>query len=120
MRTLSVKERIKCEILHFCDGDTVYCLVACPCCGIHRPLYIRIKGIESAEPRGDTKAEASLIAYKWTKLYANTKAELILTQVSSDRYGRGIGDIYIDGRALSAMLVESGDSWYQDHITKRR
>lgn len=120
MKTFTTKERIPCEILHFCDGDTVFVRAHCICCGLSKPTYVRLKGIESAEPKGETRALASAIAQKWTDQYAGKKAELLCTQIGSDRYGRVIGALFVDGMNLAELLVKSGDSWFQDHKTKKK
>lgn len=119
MKTFTSKERIPCEILHFCDGDTLYVRAHCLCCGLSRPVYVRLKGIESHEPKGTTRPLALAIARKWTAEYMGQKAELLCTQTGSDRYGRAIGAIFIDGKNLADMLVQSSDAWYQDHKTKK-
>jgi len=119
MKTYTIKERIDCEILHFCDGDTVFVRAHCPCCGLSRPIYVRLKGIESHEPKGETRHLASAIAQKWNSKLGGKKAELLCTQIGSDRYGRVIGALFVEGINLAKTLVDSGDAWYQDHKTKK-
>lgn len=118
MKTYQTKDRQDCQILHFCDGDTVFCRVRCSNCGISKELYVRLKGIESHEPSGPTKQLAKSVAQKWNYKLAGAKAELICTQSSSDRYGRVVGALFIDGVSLASLLVMAGDAWYHNHIEK--
>jgi len=119
MKTFTSKERIECEILHFCDGDTVYIRAHCPCCGLSKKIYVRLQGIESYEPKGTDANITKTISHKWTNKYAGQKAELLCTQIGSDKYGRVVGAIFINGKSLADELVLSGDSWHYNHKTKR-
>jgi endonuclease YncB( thermonuclease family) len=104
-------ENIKIDILHFADGDTVFCRVHCNHCGLSRESYIRLAGIESHEPRGSSRIQAREIAERWDKILAGTKAELIPHQSGSDKYGRIVGTILINGTSLAESLIKAGDAW---------
>lgn len=112
MLTFRTRERISCTILSFADGDTVRVLTQCPTCNHYKEQYVRLKGIESYEMLSSDKNKAIAIREKWNTLLQNRKAELIATQNSSDKYGRIVGDILIDGFHLTDKLVREGDAWY--------
>jgi endonuclease YncB( thermonuclease family) len=112
MLTFRSRERIPCTILSFADGDTVLVVTECPVCDTYKKQYVRLKNIESYEVRSTEKNKALAIAEKWTTIYAGKKAELITTQNSSDKYGRIVGDIVVDGFHLTDRLVREGDAWY--------
>lgn len=118
MLTLHSKNRVKIIILHFCDGDTIKAHVFCPTCKCSREQYIRLKGIESYEMRSPDREKAKIVANKWTERYAQTSAELIITQSGSDKYGRIVGSVYIGNESLAEMLVTANDAWYHDHKRK--
>lgn len=112
MLTFRSRERIQCTVQSFADGDTVLVLTECPTCGEYKKQYVRLKGIDSYEVRSADKLRALMIAEKWTTVYAGKKAELICTQNSSDKYGRVIGELVVDGFHLTKKLVDEGDAWY--------
>lgn len=106
------KETDRCIILHFADGDTVQIIHECRTCSTWHKRYVRIAGIESPELKGPERAQALEISRKCDELWSLTIGELISKQRGSDRYGRIIGDIGIDGKLLSSMLVDKGFSYY--------
>lgn len=112
MLTYRTRERLQCEIISFADGDTVKCRVHCPTCESSKVQYVRLKNIESFEVRSVDKLKAMAIAKKWTAELSGKRAELIVTQNSSDKYGRVVGDILVNGSHLTKLLVDAGDSWY--------
>jgi endonuclease YncB( thermonuclease family) len=112
MLTYRSREKIPCTILSFADGDTVLVLSQCPTCGSYKKQYVRLKGIDSFEERSSDRKRVLVIKEKWNTLLAGKSAELICTQNSSDKYGRVVGDIVIDGFHLTKKLVDEGDAWY--------
>lgn len=120
MLTFRSRERIPCTILSFADGDTVLVRTECPVCGEYKKQYVRLKGIESFELRGSDRPKALAIQQSWSKRYKNKECELIATQNSSDKYGRVVGDLIIDGFHLTNLLVTSGDAWHSSFTNRRK
>jgi endonuclease YncB( thermonuclease family) len=120
MLTFRSRERIPCTIISFADGDTVLVLTECIVCGEYKKQYVRLKGIEAHELRSENRPKALATAQSWTEKYAGKRCELICTQNSSDRYGRVVGDIIIDGFHLTELLVKSGDAWLSNFTNRRK
>jgi endonuclease YncB( thermonuclease family) len=120
MLTFRSRERIPCTIISFADGDTVLVLTECITCGEYKKQYVRLKGIESFELRSSDRPKALAIQQSWTEKYAGKQCELIATQNSSDRYGRVVGDLIIDGFHLTKLLVDSGDAWDSNFTNRRK
>lgn len=112
MKKLLHSSRYKCIIHHFADGDTCQILVECDHCFIWQLEYLRIRGIESHELRSRDGEKARETAKRLTNIYHGVEGELCLTQTSSDKYGRMVGDIQIHGKMLSETLVDLGFAWY--------
>lgn len=79
------------------------------------PIEIRLHGIDAPElrPRRQrfgpeaTKVLASLL----------TTAPLEIEPVEQDRYDRMVARVYVDGRDVSAAMLESGFAWaYRDYL----
>lgn len=90
----------------------MYVASQCEACECYQNFYVRIKNIDSYEINSDQSAKAQEVAARYTAKYRDKVAELIPTQKHSDKYGRVVGDLKIDGVLLSTILVENGDSWY--------
>lgn len=112
MRLYKSNEQLGCEIIHFADGDTVFCRVDCEHCGLSRKIHVRLKGIESYELIGEHRAKALAIKLQCDQRWGTKKAKLIPTQTSSDKYGRIVGTIFIDDKTLQELLVTEGLAWY--------
>lgn len=112
MKRLYSTSKHKGIILHFADGDTVYVASQCDACQCYQNFYVRIKNIDSYELNSDQSAKAQEIAARYTEKYSGRMVELIPTQRNSDKYGRVVGDLLIDGTLLSTILVENSDAWY--------
>ena len=113
MKTYSSNSSHKCIIEHFADGDTVLAAIKCSCCGKWDTKYVRIKGIDSWEEASPDKGKVQMIKQEATSLYADIVAELIITQQSSDKYGRVIGDIILNGQSLAGLMVEHKWAWWK-------
>ncbi len=112
----------KCIIRHFADGDTCLVFHECDHCFSWQSSYLRIRGIESEELRGPEASRAKAIALQLTEQFRYLSGELYLTKSGTDKYGRYIGDIMIDGIFLSQRLVDLGVAWYIDaknHFKKK-
>lgn len=101
-----------CTIHRFRDGDTVECFVRCGCCGSVNFECIRLPKIDSWELKSPERHKALLTAQNLTATYRGVSGTLAIQGRARDRYHRIIGDILIDGKALSVQLVERGFAWY--------
>jgi micrococcal nuclease len=79
---------------------------------------VRLAGIDTPESRTTDKAEKALgleVKKKLTDLIANAKDIVIRTEKmdSSEKYGRILGWLYLDGESLSVneALVAGGYAW---------
>ncbi|MES0874319.1 thermonuclease family protein [Sinimarinibacterium thermocellulolyticum] len=88
------------EVVRVHDGDTL----TLRCDG--KPLTLRLAGIDAPEYRqpGGREARAALAALIDGR-------PLAVAVTASDRYGRRIGDISIDGNEVSLSLVAQGWAW---------
>lgn len=89
------------------DGDTVVVLSGT------EQFKIRLNGIDCPEHNqayGQKAKEytASLIAQK----------AVTVTVTGRDRYGRYLGDIFLDGVSVNALLVEAGFAWHYRQYSK--
>ncbi len=75
---------------------------------------MRLVGIDSYELRSPQCEDAKLIAKQLTEKYRYKSGELYLQKSGTDKYGRFIGDIKIDGIMLSKALVDGGYAWYHE------
>lgn len=110
----------KCIIRHFADGDTVYILHECDHCFLWQCSYLRIRGIESWELRSENSDKAKAIAQVLTERYRNCNGELYLSRSGTEKHGRYVGDIMIDGKFLSETLVDQGFAWLHDFSKKAK
>lgn len=101
-------------ISHFADGDTVTVTAFCGECVRGHVIRVRVTDIESYELKSAEKSTAERYSQELTDRYKGTIGELSLSQVNSDRHGRAVGDILINGAFLSQVLVEAGYAW---HVT---
>lgn len=93
------------------DGDTIKTTLPLPC-----PLCnasIRVNGIDTPEKGKKAKcaaeAEKSKMATEFTKFFVSGHKTMIVKNVKWDKYGgRILGDVYVDGRSLSAELIKNG------------
>lgn len=107
-------DRHSCIILNFCDGDTVRCLIKCNSCQSWHDSYVRLKNIESYELRTSEHKEAREAAIKLNQMFGHKDAELVASQNGSEKYGRIVGDIYLNGKSLAESIIEMGLAWKVD------
>jgi len=95
------------------DGDTVAFKADFMPAPLKQELSIRILGVDTPEkmPRAlcDKEAKAALAATEFTKT-AVSKAKVTQIELKShDKYGgRVLGDVILDGKRLSEMLIANG------------
>lgn len=89
------------------DGDTVDLLVDCGF-NIIRKERIRFYGVDAWEPRGEER-EAGLKAKKFVQDLLPVGGECVVrTGKEKGKFGRYLGEIYIDDKSLNDMLLENG------------
>ena len=98
----------ECVIRSFADGDTVNIAVRCTCELQWHTVILRIAGIESWELDSVDKVFALNARDELNRLFKWKRGELFCKIVNCDRYGRAIGDVKINGRMLSQIIVENG------------
>ncbi len=89
------------------DGDTLTVLVD------STPRKVRLNGVDAPESRQahGTKAKEFLAALAFRKA-------VTLRVVDTDRYGRLVADVIVDGRSAGAALVEAGYAWHYKAYSK--
>jgi endonuclease YncB( thermonuclease family) len=95
------------EVVSVTDGDTIKVLQG------KRQYKIRLNGIDAPEQKqafGQKSKEylASLVFRK--------KVEVIVRD--TDRYGRFVGDVLVDGKSVNAELVAVGLAWHYAAYSK--
>jgi endonuclease YncB( thermonuclease family) len=101
------------EITRVIDGDTVEIAVDFLPSPLPPKLSIRVMGVDTPEkaPRAQCDAEAAK-AQDATKFTKNAVANALETEVvilKWDKYGgRVLGEVYLDKKSLSEMLITAG------------
>ena len=96
----------RCRVLRVVDGDTVE--LSCSGIGVQRA---RLQGFDTPElfsPGCNAERRAALAA-KWALRGILLSAEVLRVRFDGeDRYGRRLAQVWVDGRPLSAIMVERG------------
>ncbi len=95
-------------VLRVHDGDTVSLR-----CKQGPPIKLRLAGIDAPE-RGQPYGRAATRAL--TEMLANRP--LRVESRATDRYGRVIGDVIVDGKSVSERLVVQGLAWCGRRATR--
>ena len=95
------------------DGDTIKFQVGFLPSEIKPFLSVRINGVDTPEkkPRNkcDKEDELAQKASKFTKDAVAAAKSIKVSIDGWDKYGgRILGDVYLDGKSLSTMLIQSG------------
>ena len=99
------------RIVDIYDGDTItVMMIHCHCVEKHK---MRIRGIDTAERRGHFPPEYKEFAENGKRyleeLLNKRESQLYLATFDGyDLYGRLLGDIYIDNKPVSELMIESG------------
>lgn len=106
------------------DGDTVKFKVGFLPTELKPFLSVRINGVDTPEkkPRSkcDKEDELAQKATKFTRAALASAKSVNVSITKWDKYGgRIIGDVILDGKSLSAMLIESGNA-YEYHGGAKR
>jgi len=97
------------------DGDTVKFQVGFLPSELKPFLSVRINGVDTPEkkPRNkcDKEDELAQKASKFTKDAVAAAKSIKVSIHGWDKYGgRILGDVYLDGKSLSTMLIQSGNA----------
>lgn len=103
--------RFTCHIVRFVDGDTLLVHTRCPRCAVLHEERVRLLGIDSFEPSGDTASRASHIASLASAHYRGMVGIFSVVAIRRDRYHRVLTDILINGVSLADDLVSRGWAW---------
>jgi len=85
------------------DGDTIRVRVA----GRRREVRVRLQGIDTPERRQPFGREATELA---RSLVQDKIVEV--RSKKRDRYGRTIGQVFVDGRSLGEAMLAAGLAWH--------
>ena len=97
----------KATVQRVVDGDTVDLLVDCGF-NIIRKERIRFYGVDAWETRGEER-ERGLKAKEFVMDLLPVGSECIVrTGKEQGKFGRHLGEIYIDGKSLNDMLLLEG------------
>jgi endonuclease YncB( thermonuclease family) len=83
------------------DGDTIVVLT-----NDKQQVTVRLDSIDAPEKKQDygnaaKKALSGLVYKKWVKVDSH----------KTDRYGRAVGEVWLEGRLINLEMVESGMAW---------
>ncbi len=101
MTSLAQADDIHCRVVGISDGDTFNCLTASK-----RQMKVRMANIdtpESSQPYG-RKAKDELARLIFGR-------EIQLRVEGQDKYGRHIGQVYVDGANANREMVARGAAW---------
>ena len=90
------------------DGDTITVV------NNGKPEKIRLYGIDTPESKQVFGTQAKNFTY--AKVY---RKSVNVEPVTTDRYGRTVGIVHVDGKSLSEELVKSGFAWVYDRYCKK-
>lgn len=89
------------------DGDTIDVLVD------HKPVRVRLGQVDAPESRAEfgTRAKQALSKAVFAKV-VHVKTS------GTDRYGRTIGTVLVDGQDINRLMVAQGMAWvYRQYLT---
>jgi micrococcal nuclease len=96
------------KVIRISDGDTITVL--------HdgNKEKIRLYGIDTPEMKQSFGKEAKAFTESMV-----TGKTVNVESVTTDRYGRTIGIVHVDGNSLSEEIVKSGYAWVYDRYCKK-
>jgi endonuclease YncB( thermonuclease family) len=104
---LGLRPRVDgCRVLHVVDGDTVD--FRCPGAGVVRA---RLTGFDTPElygPRCAAEAAAAVAAQAYLRWTLARAGSLQVAMAGTDRYGRRLAGVHVDGDRLADRMVEGG------------
>lgn len=104
----SVAAAVLCLVVGVTDGDTIK--VRCGNADEEKVRLLQIDAPEKKQPFG-TKAKEALSAMVFSK-------QVQLERYDTDRYGRTLGVITLEGQDINFAMVEQGYAWcYKKYLT---
>lgn len=98
----------KAEVKEVYDGDSITVDISLGCHAYLHGRKVRLKDINTPELRLDTKA-AGIVSRDYLRSLVLGKEVIINTYIdSSDKYGRLLGIVYVDGVNVNALMIKSG------------
>lgn len=98
------------KVVKIMDGDTFELLLE-----DHTTLKVRLNGIDAPEKGMDY---SKVSKYYLGKLVFNKEVKVI--KKSQDRYGRTIGDVYVDDLYINAEMIKTGMAWHYKKYSKNQ
>ena len=102
----------KVDILRVLDGDTVDVLFRFPF-GIQVKKRVRMFGINAPETRTrdpEEKRKGILAKERLSELLKEAKMKCILVYHGDGKFGRPLGELFVDGVNINLVLVSEGHS----------
>ena len=98
-------------VLNIHDGDTI---AVAPFGDENTPISVRLYGIDAPELAQEGGAESTNALHQLLP----DKIHVEVIQLSSDRYKRVVGLVYIKSRCINSAMLEQGQAWYYARYCK--
>jgi len=95
------------EVLRVIDGDTVEMRIELPL-NISVTKHVRLAGVNTPELKGETKEAAQKAKDYVVSALAAAVAVQVEIRKDSDKYGRPLVDLYVDGNTINQALLREG------------
>lgn len=98
------------EVVSIYDGDTFRVTINNYPAVIGERISIRVLGVDTPELRGKCEKEKrlALLAKQFTVKHLRAAKVIILKNVQRGKYFRLLANVDVDGKDLSALLIQSG------------
>ena len=110
------------KVIKIYDGDTITIAAKLPY--PKSPVYriaVRLNGIDTPEIKGQTQKEKDLAKKIRDTLQTKLMNKIVqLKNTSSEKYGRLLADVYLDGVCINTWMIEQGFAVRYDGGTKER
>lgn len=117
----SADEFLNVRVLSVYDGDTIKVELPGIPSVFGQNLGVRIKGIDTPEKRTKNQCEKTmaLTAQKTVDDFLKASKKVDLKNCGRDKYFRLVCDVYGDGQAVSALMLEKGLAYQYDGGKKK-
>lgn len=110
------------KVIKVYDGDTITIAGKLPYS--ESPVYriaVRLNGIDTPEIKGQTQKEKDLAKHIRNTLHDKIFDKIVeLKNTSSEKYGRLLADVYLDGISINEWLIDQGFAVKYNGGTKER
>lgn len=110
------------KVVKVYDGDTITIAAKLPY--PESPVYriaVRLNGIDTPEIKGQTQKEKDLAKHIRNTLHDKIFDKIVeLKNTSSEKYGRLLADVYLDGICINEWLIDQGFAVKYNGGTKER